>query len=86
VRIFVVHDARGNIRSFAVPAPDMADDMELEQRRGRQVSQLDVPGPDRIDPRESSEQLRRLRETLKRHRVKRGRQGAALVPRSRVRK
>jgi hypothetical protein len=85
MRVFVVHDMQGNIRSFAVPAHERRDEISLEPAKGQHVSEVEVSGFERLEP-EDRTQLQRLHETLKRHRVKRGRGEAALVPRSRGRK
>jgi hypothetical protein len=81
MRIFVIHDAKGNIRSFGVPAAEVRGQVTLEPPRGQRVSEVDVPGLDQISAQDVHQQLRQLSETLKTQRVQRGQGQTTLVPR-----
>jgi hypothetical protein len=86
MKVFVVHDVKGNIRSFGVSGAQLQEDVTLENARGWVVSEVDVPPPGGPTVQDAFAQLRHLEETLKRHRVKRSRGSATLAPRGRARR
>ena len=79
MKIFVVYDARGNVRSFAVPGRDAPGEFRLQPSRGRLVSEVEVPGLDKISSHDPKEQLRHVSEELETQRVKRSRDGSATL-------
>jgi hypothetical protein len=68
MKVIVIHDAKGNIRSFAVPDPRVPNDT-LEPERGYLASEIDMPGVELQG--EARERLRKLHEALKDRRVQR---------------
>jgi hypothetical protein len=84
MRLFVIHDRKGDILSFVLPVPSTEGDLLVEAPRGRAVSEVDVPAEDTAEA-DSSDLVHRLHETLKRHLVKRVKGQATLVPRKRAR-
>ena len=71
MKVIVVHDAKGTIRSYAIPAPDMQDELRLEPQRGQKVVEIEVPELDQVgDPRE---RIRRLGEKLEGRSIQKGR-------------
>ena len=71
MKVFLVHDAEGTIRSYAVAAPEFEGQLGVEPARGRKVTEIDVPELDRIE--DAGERLRHLDEALKGGRVEGGR-------------
>ena len=66
MKIHIVHDAQGNIRSLAVPGPDFVDGFGVAPQHDEQVSVVD--GPD-LDAQQMSQHLR---DTYERFRVEVG--------------
>ena len=81
MRVFVIHDSRGNIRSFAVPAPAVRDQIRFEPPRGQFVSTIDLPDLDRTGAQDLRQRVRQVSEALKDQKVERGREQTILVPR-----
>ena len=74
VKVFVVHDAKGTIKSYAIPAPELEEQVGIEPARGESVTKVEMSELDQIV--EVRERLRHLDEALRDRRV----QGAELVP------
>jgi hypothetical protein len=74
MKVFVVHDAKGTIISYAIPAPEMEGQLGIEPAPGQSVSEVEVSELDQIE--DVRERLRQLDETLRDRRVQDGK----LVP------
>ena len=74
MKVFVVHDAKGTIKSYAIPAPELEGQLGIEPARGESVTEVEVSEVDQIV--DVRERLRHLDEVLRDRRV----QGTELVP------
>jgi hypothetical protein len=73
VKVLVVHDAKGTITSYAIPAPALEGELGIEPERGQKVTEIDMPELDRIG--DVRERLHRLDETLHERRIEDGKLG-----------
>ena len=71
MKVFVVHDAKGTISSYAIPAPELAGQLGIEPPRDQSVAEIDVPELDQIA--DVRERLRHLGELVQDRRLERGR-------------
>ena len=71
MKVFVVHDDKGTISAYALPAPELEGQVGIAAPRGQSVTEIDVPELDGID--DVRERVRRLDERLHDHRVEGGR-------------
>jgi hypothetical protein len=71
MKVFVVHDAKGTISSYAIPAPELEGQLGIEPERGQKLTVIDVPELDRL--KDARERLHHLDDALKDHRVEGGR-------------
>ena len=77
MKVFVVHDVKGNIRSIGVPG---TPGQTLAPESGQIVSEIDVAKLDQAGVGEPAAQLHQLRDVLKNQRVQRVGEQATLVP------
>ena len=70
MKVFVVHDAKGTITSYAIPAPGMEGKIGIAPERGQTVTEIDVPELDGIA--DGRERLRQLDETLHERKIEDG--------------
>jgi hypothetical protein len=80
MKVLFVHNRRGHIRSFVVPAPGARGSLELEPDRGQAVTEIDVPGITLTSKRPELA-LRKLSDIARRHRVDASGRRARLVVR-----
>jgi hypothetical protein len=71
MRVLVVHDAKGRITSYAIPAREAENALGIEPERGQRVTEIDVPELDRAG--DVRERLHLLDEALHDARIERGR-------------
>ena len=71
MKVLVVHDAKGTITSYAIPARESEGALGIEPERGQRVTEIDVPELDRA--RDVRERLHLLDKTLHQARIERGR-------------
>jgi hypothetical protein len=62
MKIHIVHDTQGTIRSLAVPGPDFVDGFGVAPKHDEQVSVVD--GPD-LDAQQMSQHLRDMYERFR---------------------
>ena len=74
MKVFVVHDAKGTITSYAIPAPGMEGKIGVAPEHGQKVTEIDLPELAGIG--DARERLRRLDERLHERRI----EGGKLVP------
>ena len=70
MKVFVVHDAKGTITSYAIPAPGMEGALGVEAERGQKVTEIDLPELDGMG--DGRERLSRLDEALHERRIEGG--------------
>jgi hypothetical protein len=70
MKVFVIHEAKGTITSYAIPAPGTEGSLGVEPERGQKVTEIDLPELDGIG--DGRERLRRLDETLHDRRIEGG--------------
>ena len=49
MKVFVVHDAKGTIKSYAIPAPELEGQLGIEPARGESVTEVEVSELDQIE-------------------------------------
>ncbi len=78
MKMMVIHDRAGKIEGLAVPGPELAGQIQMAPRKGRQVTEVDVE--DLKGDVLSSENHERLLGIIERYRLSPGPGGARLVP------
>ena len=68
MKVLFLHDRKGAIRSFVVPAPGARGSLELEPDRGQLVTEVDVSGV-RLTGARPEASLQRLSAIARSHRV-----------------
>jgi hypothetical protein len=83
MKILVVHDAKGQVKSFGVPGPQFAGQVRLVPNKGEKISEIDVPDVSGHMPLENGDQDSRaqyLLDLVEHHRVEVRDNVARLVP------
>jgi hypothetical protein len=83
MKVLVVHDAKGKVKSVGVPGRVFAGQVYLVPSKGQKVSEIeipDVPGQTPLDNVDEESRVRYLLDLVERHRVQVREKVPKLVP------